>query len=156
MTIFCKKVFWLNLSVVFLFIVDRIVKWLAINVLPREGFFIIPDMTGFVLERNQGIAYSVSLPLTFLIISIVIIIIVLISFLIRAYRRGEAEAVTALSLIVAGAVSNLLDRLQYNYVVDMLVLTSWPVFNLADLMILAGAIWLIINVVRQRKKVSFY
>jgi len=146
MTIFQSRVFWLNLSVIFLFIVDRISKWLAINILPREGVFIIPNMTGFILERNQGIAYSIFLPPTFLIIFIVIIIVILITFLMRAYRRGEAEAVTALSLIIIGAVSNLLDRLQYDYVVDMIVLTSWPVFNLADLFILVGAGWLVIKV----------
>jgi signal peptidase II len=136
---FYKKVFWLNLSVVILFIIDRVSKWLALNVLPREGIFVIPDMTGFILERNQGIAYSISLP------SVVLL-------LIRAYRRREIEVVTAFSLIIAGAVSNLLDRLQYEYVVDMLVLTSWPVFNLADLMILAGAVWLIIKVLKNKKE----
>ena len=153
MTIFYKKIIWLNLSVITLFVIDRVSKWLAMNVLPREGIFVIPGMTGFVLERNQGIAYSISLPLTFLLIVVIIIILVLMALLIRAYRRGEVEVVMAFSLIIAGAVSNLLDRLQYDYVVDMLVLTSWPVFNLADLMILAGAVWLVIKIARKQKKV---
>jgi len=150
---FYKKVFWLNLSVVVLFIIDRVSKWLALNVLPREGIFVIPDMTGFILERNQGIAYSILLPSVILLIVVIAVILVLMALLIRAYRRREIEVVTAFSLIIAGAVSNLLDRLQYEYVVDMLVLTSWPVFNLADLMILAGAVWLIIKVIKKPKKI---
>lgn len=147
-----KRILKASLWVVLLFVIDRLAKWFAMNVLPSQGFFAIPRTMGIVLERNQGIAYSIFLPRTALIILTLLIIIVLISLATRAYRRGEAQAVMALSLIIVGAFSNLLDRIKYGYVVDMFVLTSWPVFNLADLMITAGAVWLVVLLIKSSNK----
>ena len=75
-----KKIIWLNTIVLLLFIIDRVSKWLALHILPQEGIFVIPKMTGFILERNQGIAYSVPLPSTFLLIIVSVIIIIPVSY----------------------------------------------------------------------------
>ena len=56
--------------------------------------------------------------------------------------------ITALSLILGGAIGNLVDRIYYGYVVDFIDLHinqyHWPVFNIADTAITVGAIVLII------------
>jgi len=135
-----------------LFIIDRCGKWFALHVLPREGVFVIPQTAGLILERNQGIAYSIPMAHTTLLVVVSALIIVLISLLVRAYQRREIEVIFAFSLIIVGAVSNLIDRLRYEYVIDMIVLTSWPVFNLSDVFILAGAVWLIIQIIGKRSK----
>ncbi|MBU0598355.1 signal peptidase II [Patescibacteria group bacterium] len=145
MELFSKKIIRLFLGVAGLFVIDRASKWLAINVLPEEGFFIIPDITGFILERNQGIAYGIPLSPVFLIIIVSIIIFILFFLLVRAVQKHELESLAALSLIIIGAFSNLLDRIRFEYVIDLMVLTSWPVFNLSDIFILAGVMWLIIS-----------
>lgn len=145
------KVVWFGASVALLFLVDRLTKWLAIHSLPREGFFLVPRLTGVILERNQGIAYSIPLPKFPLIFAVFFITVILVALLIRAYRRGEQAAAAAFGLIIVGAFSNLLDRLRYDYVIDMIVLTGWPVFNLADVMILAGALWLAIRIFKKKK-----
>ena len=44
----------------------------------------------------------------------------------------------ATSIIILGAFSNLLDRLLFGYVIDYLNLHFWPVFNLADVMVVVG------------------
>jgi len=147
---FLKKIIWINLLILFLFVLDRISRWLVLNVLPREGVFLIPNTTGFILERNQGIAYSIPLPQTFLIIVVAIIILVLMVILIKAYKQKDLMIISAFSLIIVGAISNLLDRLRYEYVIDMIVLTSWPVFNLADIMILAGFVMVFLQMVRRK------
>lgn len=134
-----------------LFLIDRLTKWLALNNLPREGVFLIPKVTGFVLERNQGIAYSVPIPSPVLIAVVTFILLVLFIILIKAVQKKELMVVLSISLIIIGAFSNLLDRLQHGYVVDMIVLTSWPVFNLADIFILAGGIWLILKIYKSQQ-----
>ena len=48
-----------------------------------------------------------------------------------------------LSLILGGAVGNLIDRLRFGFVVDFLDLRIWPVFNLADSAITIAALLLI-------------
>jgi len=53
----------------------------------------------------------------------------------------------SLSLIMAGAIGNLIDRLAYGHVVDFLLLYwhpwYYPAFNVADVAITFGAILLI-------------
>jgi len=133
-----KKIIKLNILAVFLFVVDRISKWLALNLLPQEGIFIVPKTTGFILERNQGVAYSIPLTGPILIVVILLIIGFLIFLLRRAYRKKELPIILGLTFIIVGAFSNFLDRIRYDYVVDMVVLTIWPAFNLADVMIMVG------------------
>lgn len=150
---FPKKTFvWLNIIVILLFLIDRISRWLALHTLPDEGIFIWPGTTGFVLEQNQGILFSLALSKPLLSVLTIIIILTLVAFYIKAYKRRELAAVASLSLLIVGTMSNFLDRFQYGHVVDMIVLTTWPVFNLADIMILAGMGWLI-SIVLTRKKV---
>ena len=142
---------WFSAGVTLLFLVDRLTKWLAIHSLPREGLFLVPRLTGVILERNQGIAYSIPLPKLPLIFTVFVIMVILVALLIRTYRRGELAAAAAFGLIIVGAFSNLLDRLRYDYVIDMIVLTGWPVFNLADVMIMAGALWLVMRIFKKKK-----
>ena len=59
---------------------------------------------------------------------------------------GEALVVFSLGLVVAGAFSNLYDRLAYGYVVDFINIFIWPTFNLADLMIVGGLLcWVLLE-----------
>ncbi|MCH7492447.1 signal peptidase II [Patescibacteria group bacterium] len=147
-----KKTFiWLNIVVMLLFGLDRISRWLALYTLPDEGIFIWPGVTGFILEQNQGILFSFNLSKPWLSVLTAIIILLLVKFYVGAYKRKEFVAVAALSLLITGTISNFLDRIQYGHVVDMIVLTTWPIFNLADIMILAGIGWLIGTVLTHKK-----
>ncbi|MDD5040289.1 MAG: signal peptidase II [Patescibacteria group bacterium] len=123
---------------ILLFIFDRAAKWFALNTLPAEGWFVIPGTTGFVLEHNEGIAYGIRLPQEITIAVTVCAVIAIGFFCIRAYQKKNYSVGGALVLLGVGAFSNLLDRIRYDGVIDTFVLTSWPVFNIADLMVLVG------------------
>ena len=56
----------------------------------------------------------------------------------RPPRRPVVRA--ALLLVTAGAIGNYIDRLARGYVVDFVYLHHWPVFNVADVYVTAGAI----------------
>lgn len=56
-----------------------------------------------------------------------------------------------LLLIIAGAISNLTDRVLFGCVIDFIDLKFWPVFNLADIYITIGAIAVIIEILRKNK-----
>jgi len=58
------------------------------------------------------------------------------------------SAQVALGGLMGGAAGNLLDGISRNAVTDFIDLRVWPVFNLADAAIVAGAILLLWNVVR--------
>ncbi len=61
----------------------------------------------------------------------------------RKSRRGVR---LALLLLSAGALANGIDRLARGYVVDFIHIHHWPVFNLADVYITAGALLLFLGV----------
>ena len=54
------------------------------------------------------------------------------------------------ALVLAGAIGNLADRIARGYVVDFIYLHRWPVFNVADICIAAGAVLLLLPAVRAR------
>lgn len=140
----------LSLALIALFVADRAAKWFTLSRLrPDDGFFLLPPYVGLVLERNQGIAYSIPLPLAILAVLLALIIVLFVALAVRAYRRGELWGAFALSLVVVGTISNALDRLRYGYVIDYATISRWPVFNIADLMITAGVVILIIQTIRR-------
>ena len=52
----------------------------------------------------------------------------------------------AIAFILGGAISNLIDRIRFGYVIDFLDFRVWPVFNFADSFITVGAIILFFNI----------
>ena len=62
----------------------------------------------------------------------------------RAHHETSAISFVALGLIVGGALGNLIDRIFRGPVVDYIEIWFWPVFNVADLAIVAGVIMMII------------
>ena len=49
-------------------------------------------------------------------------------------------------LQVGGAIGNLIDRIRLGYVIDFLDFRIWPVFNIADMAIVIGALLLIYDI----------
>ena len=139
-----KLLIWL---ILFLFIIDRITKYLSFN-LPQEGIFYLPSL-GFKHYLNTGIAFSIPMPLYILIPIILIIIFSLTWHLVKYYLNSHI-AIFPISLIIIGALSNLLDRIDYNGVIDFIDISTFPAFNLADTYITIGVIWLIYLIIKKR------
>jgi signal peptidase II len=126
---------------------------------PYGGIGLLKDFFGinFTLVHvgNQGAAWGVlaSFP-NFLWWLRLFIILFLILYLI--FRKIPKEKLLALSLVLTGAIGNLLDRLFYGSVVDMFYFQfghfSYPVFNLADSYITLGIIWFLFSSLKERKK----
>lgn len=96
------------------------------------GFFKITHV------KNPGAAFGL-LPNHQLIFSITtFVVVVLIFFYYRRLKPSERAVKFALGLELGGAVGNLVDRLFFGQVTDFLDFRIWPVFNLADIAIVAG------------------
>ena len=100
------------------------------------------------LSFNSGGAFSLFRGFTPLLAVIAIVIAVV---LVRAVRRTEDRwTLVALSLVLAGAVGNLADRVfrapgfLEGHVVDFVKIGSFPVFNVADSAITVGAVLLVV------------
>ena len=56
----------------------------------------------------------------------------------RHLPTGEWLVRLSLGLQLGGAIGNLIDRIHYGYVVDFVDIGFWPIFNVADVSIVAG------------------
>lgn len=143
---FKNKVIGANLGFLILFLVDRFLKWLAKNYLTSgDSFFISPPGLEIKFFANPAGALGLAINQKVLYFSISLILLILFHFLIRQYRQRNFYYLLSLSLIIVGAISNLIDRLQFGYVIDLFQLWILPVFNLGDLMIIAGTVMIIIK-----------
>lgn len=69
-------------------------------------------------------------------------------------RRGPALERTAYAMLLAGALGNLVDRIARGYVVDFIYVHHWPVFNVADVLVVVGMGLFAIAKIRQRRDPS--
>lgn len=120
-----------------------------------EGFFSITYI------RNPGAAFGFlagASPLfRGLFFTVVTLIAVgLILFYLLKNRDSSPLPMTPLCLIFAGAVGNLVDRIRFGEVIDFLDVSigsyHWPAFNVADSAISIGVAFLIVDMIRKRKK----
>ena len=133
-----KRLFWINVLVLFFFVLDRYLKKIALGGTIKKSFFI-----NFSLSTNPNIALNIPLKGIFFYFLLIIILFWIISRLIKSYQQKSPVNVFSFSLILVGAFSNVLDRWKYGSVIDYFDLPLFTVFNIADLMILAGAVILI-------------
>lgn len=123
-------------------VLDQTTKFLATKLLHlNTPVAIIKDFFYFTLVRNRGAAFGNFQNQLFFLILITIFAIVLIFYNLRD-KKNSLIFKLALSLILGGAIGNLIDRLRFGFVIDFLDFKVWPVFNLADSAITIAAILL--------------
>jgi len=70
----------------------------------------------------------------------------------RALGVGSADGATlaGIALVLSGALGNIVDRVVRGYVVDFIHVKGWPVFNVADIAVVAGAILIALVLMHRR------
>jgi len=110
-----------------------------------ESIPIIPGILNFTYIRNEGIAFGINFTGSKLFFIIIPIIITYYLYrLLKDKDFQDYQSQLGLTLIISGAVGNIIDRIFRGYVVDFIDVFygsfHWPVFNLADSFITLGAI----------------
>ncbi|MCP2240823.1 signal peptidase II [Thermoanaerobacterium thermosaccharolyticum] len=121
-------------------IIDQLSKYFAVKYLKPIGSFpIINNIFHFTYVENRGAAFGILQNRTlFFIIITVIVGTILIYSIVKI--PGSTFYKFTLSMILGGAIGNLIDRVRLGYVVDFIDFKFFPaVFNLADSMIVVGA-----------------
>ena len=148
---------WLLMSAVVL-VLDQTSKYAITQSLVRGEHIAITPFFNLVLAFNQGAAFSFLNDAggmqRWLFTIIAIVASAWIIWLLRKHAKQTLFAF-ALSLILGGALGNLIDRISYGYVVDFLSF-HWddhyfPAFNLADSAITCGAFLLILDSFKEKK-----
>ena len=143
--------------VIFIFILDRISKIKIINEQLNSNSLFINDYLNFDLVWNTGISFglfSQNANIYYHAISFIIfLVIVFLSYLIS---RAVFLDKILFSLILGGALGNFFDRIYYYAVPDFIDIHvndfHWFTFNIADIFITIGVIFLIIEDLILNKK----
>jgi len=148
---------WLALSALVI-VLDQLSKaWITSNFSYGESLYVF-SVFNLVLVHNTGAAFSFLSDAggmqRWLFSIIAIIASVWIIWLLRKHA-GQTLFALSLSLILGGALGNLIDRIAYGYVVDFLSF-HWdeyyfPAFNIADSAITCGAFLLIFDSFKESK-----
>jgi signal peptidase II len=152
----------LFLAATFLVILlDQATKaWIISTMRLYDSFVVIGGFFNITHVRNPGAAFGFlagASPLFRYIffMAVTLAAILLILHYLRISRIEAPSLVSALALILAGAVGNLIDRVRFGEVVDFLDVYigsyHWPAFNVADSAITVGAAILIVVLLQKRK-----
>ncbi len=124
-------------------LVDQATKIWAVNTLKTSDIVIWNKVFRLHYLENFGAAYGIlNGKKEFLIIFTAIVTIALIIYMIRIKTDNVFDKVSkfAISMIIGGAIGNIIDRMSLGYVRDFLYfeLIDFPVFNVADICVVVG------------------
>ncbi len=147
-----RRLYGIGLAgVVLAYIVDRLTKAWA-NTYLDDPIVLIKGLLEFSRYENHNIVFRFD-PGTGVIIGIVLVVMTVVAGLcLREWKRSHVPEVIILVLILVGAFSNLLDRIQFGYVIDFVRIPFWSIFNLSDLYIIFGIIGYLTVQSRRDKK----
>lgn len=130
-------------------VVDQVTKSLAVDALADGPIHLVWTLR-LNLSFNSGVAFSLGPGLTPLI---TVVAVALVGAMLVATRHIRTTgAAVALGLVLGGAVGNLVDRLVRGHggaVIDFIDFQWWPVFNVADVGIVCGALLLVVAELRE-------
>lgn len=126
-----------------------------------DSVAVIPGFFNLVHVRNRGIAFGLLSQLsavwsTVLLSATTAAAVILLVLWFGRLGAGDTRTAFGLSLIIGGAVGNLIDRLRLGEVVDFLDFYvgsfHWPAFNVADSAVTVGTFWILLNMTFQHSR----
>jgi signal peptidase II len=114
----------------------------------------------FTLAYNTGIAFGLDVPSAgrWILIGASLFVVAMLAGLFYNARESDWLRLSSVSLVTAGAVGNLIDRIRWDRgVVDFigpfdLRFMQWPIFNVADMAITVGAILLGVSLWHEERR----
>lgn len=149
-----KKVIWI-ISFICI-IIDQMIKFVINNNIDLyDQNTIIDNFFNLTNVRNYGAAWSILTGSRIMLIIVTILIMIgLYYFFIRKEKLKKYEKVIY-GFLYGGIIGNLIDRIFRGYVIDYLEFYifgyNFPVFNLADILIVISMFFIIISVIKGDK-----
>ena len=153
-------IIFLVMFIALLVVIDQLTKFAAINAKQLQlGFFCLKK------AFNYGVSFGLLNINNVFIFALVIAISLAVIFACFAFIFMQVKKqarfnlfVLALCLLLAGTISNLIDRLAFNYVRDFIGFCyfAFPSFNLADLFNVTAVLILVVIWVKTRRETFIY
>lgn len=138
---------------ILVFVIDQLVKHLVVSTMHLgQSFPVIKGMFHITYVLNPGAAFGMLEHQRWFFIVVALAAVLLGVFFYRKLQQESILMRSGAGLLLGGAVGNLADRIQSGLVVDFLDFRVWPVFNIADIAICAGAGILIYDIWQRRNE----
>jgi len=145
------KIYFLSLSI-FIVLIDQFTKYLMFY---NKKLFINKDFILFKLDfvKNYGAAFNIFSGSRIFLSLISILFSILLIYLIFRKNTLNSIEIYSYSFILGGTIGNGIDRIYKGFVVDFINLNiiNFPVFNIADISINIGFIFLLYNIFKNNR-----
>lgn len=156
MKAYIKKNWWKYLIALGVIFLDMLTKFLIVPADESlwKSTSLIGDFLWITPSKNIGAGFSILSGKVWLLILVTVIFLVGLTIYQFMFPKKSKIYNIALSLIFAGAIGNLIDRIFFGYVRDFLYFKfiNFPVFNVADMALTFGVIILIVYILFFAKK----
>jgi signal peptidase II len=120
---------------------------------------VVPGVVDLSYTENRGVAFSVlerlSIhPPAWVLVAVALTMTAVVALEWVRRRRARWPEHVGFALVVAGALGNAIDRMAHGHVVDFIHVRFWPVFNVADVLVVAGVAAILVARLRAVRAVT--
>ena len=128
--------------------------WIRTTLEEGQSLPIIKPYLYFTYVLNSGAAFGLFAQQTWLFIIAGLVALGLVWYYRQQLYHQSPLTRWGVSLALAGALGNLIDRIRIGHVIDFIDITIWPVFNVADMAIVGGVVLLFWEVLLDGRRVK--
>lgn len=131
-------------------VLDQVTKGIVqVTMVPHQSIPVVGYLLRITYIHNPSAAFGLNLGSVYFYIVFSAVASLVVSWYLVKLPRGEYWPRIALSLILAGAVGNLIDRIRLGEVIDFIQIglsdrLVWPIFNVADMGVSTGVVLLLL------------
>lgn len=116
--------------------------YVTANIPLGQAQSLLPGVVELRTVHNYGAAWSSFSGSRWLLVAVTSIIVIFVTVLLVRRVVRHPLGVAACCLVISGGLGNIIDRVRLGYVVDMfnLLFMNYPVFNVADILVVCGAV----------------
>lgn len=131
-------------------------QWAALSLKPVTTIDIIPNVLSLYYHENFGAAFGILQQRRFFLVTVTGVVIAVFIGAILLKKVNGNLILTAMSLIIAGGMGNLIDRVTLGYVIDYIYFEpiNFPIFNLADCCVVVGTSLLAVYILFSESKIK--
>ena len=116
--------------------------YVTANIPLGQAQSLLPGVVELRTVHNYGAAWSSFSGMRWVLVAVTCIIVIFVTVLLVRRVVRHPLGVAACCMVISGGLGNIIDRVRLGYVVDMfnLLFMNYPVFNVADILVVCGAV----------------
>lgn len=137
-----------------LIVADQVSKYfVSVYLKPVGTITVVKNFLSLSYLENTGISFGLLPNKRWLFVILTILIVIALLVMLFKYKKHDFLSYAILTLLIAGGVGNLIDRIRLAYVIDFIKVEFFGyIFNLADCFVVVGAFLFVIYIIMMEVK----